>query len=152
VLWPDWNGEAERRDDDDGGSAMRSIIRQSIVLPATPEALHAMYLDPAIHAQITGAPVTIAATSGAPFRAFEGQLSGTILVTVAPTLIVQSWRSVHFNDDDPDSTLILSFAPAEGAARIDLVHLDVPEQDYQGVTEGWEKFYWSPWREYLASG
>ena len=129
---------------------MRSIIKQSVVLPAKPEALYAMYLDPATHTAITGLPVTIAATPGAPFAAFEGSLSGTMLAVVAPTLIVQSWRSLHFHDTDPDSTLILSFVPAAESGRIDLVHLDVPEHDYQGVTEGWEKFYWGPWRDYLA--
>jgi len=129
---------------------MRSIIRQSVVLPSAAATLYAMYLDPAIHAAFTGAPVTIGATPGAPFRAFEDRLSGTMLAVVAPTLIVQSWRSVHFGESDPDSTVILGFAPAGEAGRIDLVHLDVPEQDYQGVTEGWEKFYWTPWRDYLA--
>jgi len=24
------------------------------------------------------------------------------------------------------------------------------EHDYKGVTEGWEKFYWTPWRDYLT--
>ncbi len=33
--------------------------------------------------------------------------------------------------------------------QIDLVHLDVPQQDYDGVAKGWEKFYWQPWRAYL---
>ena len=131
---------------------MRSIIRQSVVLPSTAPALFAMYMAPAIHAAITGAAVNIGATPGAPFRAFEGRLSGTMLAVVAPTLIVQSWRSVHFADTDPDSTVILSFVGSDGGGRIDLVHLDVPEQDYQGVTEGWEKFYWAPWRAYLAKG
>ena len=129
---------------------MRSIIKQSVNLPAPSAALYAMYLDPATHAAITGAPVTIASRAGAPFGAFDGRLRGTMLAAVEPTLIVQSWRSVHFGDADPDSTLILTFTPAGKAGRIDLVHLDVPEQDYQGVTEGWEKFYWTPWRAYLT--
>ena len=62
---------------------------------------------------------------------------------------MQSWRSTNFATDDPDSTLVLLFAPVAGGGRIDLVHVDVPEQDYQGVTQGWEKFYWTPWRRYL---
>jgi len=131
---------------------MRSVIQQSIILPAPAEKLYAMYLDPAPHAAITGAPVTIGPNSGDPFRAFEGNLSGTILTVVAPTLIVQSWRSTHFNDNDPDSTLILTFTPHGGEGRIDLVHLDVPSQDYQGVADGWEAYYWRPWRRYLAGG
>jgi uncharacterized protein YndB with AHSA1/START domain len=130
---------------------MRSIIKQSVRLRAPPHALFDMYMDPARHAAITGAPVTIAAAAGSPFRAFEGSLSGTMLAVVAPVLIVQSWRSVKFADSDPDSTLILSFAPDDDGGRIDLVHLDVPDHDFQGVTEGWEKFYWTPWRAYLAA-
>ena len=50
---------------------MRSIISQSVVLPATAESLFAMYTDPAKHAVITGAPVAISAEPGSPFRAFK---------------------------------------------------------------------------------
>ncbi|MFI5014297.1 MAG: SRPBCC domain-containing protein [Hyphomicrobiales bacterium] len=128
----------------------RSIIKQSVVLAAPAELLFAMYLDPVRHEAITGAPVIIGSEPNAVFRAFDGMLSGATLAILEPTLIVQSWRSMHFLDEDKDSTLILSFAPQGKDGRIDLVHLDVPEQDFEGVTEGWEKFYWTPWREYLA--
>jgi hypothetical protein len=56
--------------------SMRSIIRQSVVLPATADALFEMYLDPAAHNAFTGFPVTIGAELGDTFRAFDGQLSG----------------------------------------------------------------------------
>jgi len=128
---------------------MRTIIRQSVVLPAPPEELFESYLDPAAHEAITGAPVVVGAESGAKFEAFKGVLTGTILEVVNPQLIVQSWRSAKFNEEDPDSTLILSFSLEGEGGRIDLVHLDVPDHDYQGVTEGWETHYWSPWRAYL---
>jgi activator of HSP90 ATPase len=129
---------------------MRSLITQSVVLLAPAEKLFATYLDPVLHAAMTGAPVTISRESGAPFVAFGGRISGTMLQVVAPRLIVQSWRSGNFKDTDPDSTLILSFTTEGSNGRIDLVHLDVPEQDYQGVTEGWEKYYWTPWKLYLS--
>ncbi len=129
---------------------MRSIIRQSVVLPAPAEALYATYLDPAGHSEIAGGPVTIEAKPGAAFKAFDGAISGVVLALGAPVLIVQSWRSTHFEPADPDSTLILTFTPQGAEGRIDLVHLDVPEQDYQGVIDGWEKFYWTPWRQLLA--
>jgi len=131
---------------------MRSIIQQSVVLQASAPSLYAMYLDPVAHAEITGAPVTIGTAAGSVFRAFDGNLSGSMLTVVEPILIVQSWRSTHFNEDDPDSTLILTFTPHGGTGRIDLVHLDVPSQDYQGVVDGWEAYYWTPWRHYLARG
>jgi len=111
-----------------------------------------MYLDPAAHAAFTGFSVEIGAEPGSPFHAFNKQISGQVVATVRPRLIVQSWRSVKFRTDDPDSTLILSFMPELSNAehgRIDLVHLDVPEHDFDDVTEGWHKHYWKPWRTHL---
>jgi len=66
-------------------------------------------------------------------------------------LIVQSWRSSEFRRTDPDSTLILLFQPEKAKGRINLVHLDVPDHDYDGVTKGWQKYYWAPWRRYLKN-
>ena len=100
-----------------------------------------MYLDPAEHAAFTGMPVAIGREPGAEFRAFGGQLCGTILAVAAPRLVVQSWRSTKFGPDDADSTLILMFTPEGDQGRIDLVHLDVPEHDFQDVTDGWSKYY-----------
>lgn len=131
---------------------MRSVIQQSVILPAPAEVLFQMYLDPAAHAAFTGFPVEIGAEAGAPFHAFSKQISGQILAIVEPQLIVQSWRSVKFHDDDADSTLILTFTSEPNKARhgrIDLVHLDVPEHDFRDVTEGWHKHYWNPWRTFL---
>jgi len=34
------------------------------------------------------------------------------------TLVVQSWRSIHFHTDDPDPTLILTFVSEGNAGRI----------------------------------
>ncbi len=128
---------------------MRNIIFQTVVLPASAETLFEMYLDPSVHQAITGAPVAIGDERGAPFEAFNGSLTGTTIEVVEPTLIVQSWRSTEFKDTDPDSTLILSFTPKGNEGQIDLIHLDVPDQDYDGVNEGWEKYYWRPWRDYI---
>jgi activator of HSP90 ATPase len=127
------------------------MIRQTVSLPAAPQSLFAMYLDADAHAAITGFPVTIAAEAGAEFRAFDGQLSGKILACAEPRLIVQSWRSTKFREDDLDSTLILAFSPdqVEDGGVIDLVHLDVPDHDYDDVVDGWNKYYWQPWLDYL---
>jgi activator of HSP90 ATPase len=129
---------------------MRTTIFKTVVLPASAETLYDMYMDPEIHGAFTGAPAKISDVAGSAFEAFGGLLLGTMLQVVKPRLIVQSWRSVNFAEEDQDSTLIISFTPeADGDGRIDLVHLDVPENDYQGVSGGWESRYFTPWLSYL---
>jgi hypothetical protein len=108
-----------------------------------------MYLNPTLHAAFTGAPVAIAARVGATFEAFGGALSGTILQLVPRRLIVQAWRSTNFGKRDIDSTLVLAFSPHGKGGRIELTHVNVAERDFGGVSEGWSKYYFRPWRAYL---
>lgn len=117
--------------------------------PVTPDQLFDMYLDPKEHSAFTGSLVSIGKSPGSPFLAFDGMLSGTILHVEPKRLIVQTWRSGNWPQEAIDSTLTLSFWPKENGARIELVHANIPEEDFAGVSQGWEKYYWTPWREYL---
>jgi activator of HSP90 ATPase len=108
-----------------------------------------MYLDAAEHAAFTGLPVTLEPHAGGVFRAFDGMLSGTILHIEPKSLIVQTWRSANWPLTDMDSVLTLSFWSEKDGARIELVHVNVPEEDFAGVSQGWEKYYWTPWHNYL---
>ena len=129
---------------------MPKLIKQSVTLPAPAKALYAMYINPRLHGAITGGKVVVSARRGSKFSAFGGMLQGRTLHTVAGRLIVQAWRSANFRKNDVDSTLILRFSPAGRKGRIDLMHVNVPEQDFRGITNGWKKYYWRPWRKYLA--
>ena len=129
---------------------MSRTIQLAASLPASPERLFDMYLDPVEHAAFTGSSVTIAAEPGARFGAFNDVLTGTILQVVPKRLIVQSWRSPQWAATDIDSTLILTFVAEGDGARIELTQVNVVDPDFAGVSQGWEKYYWTPWREYLA--
>jgi len=129
---------------------MPKTIQQSVTLPATAADLYRMYLNPKHHAAITGAPVKISVKPGSSFRAFNSALSGKMLFTRPGRMIIQTWRSTGFGPKDLDSTLILTFWPRGKSARIELVHVNVADRDVRGVSEGWKKYYWKPWRAYLT--
>lgn len=131
---------------------MPRVIQLAAVLPAPPERLFDMYLDATEYAAFTGAPVCIGAQPGSEFRAFNGSLGGRILHVLPKRLIVQSWRAAQWSADDLDSTLVLTFWPDSAGARVDLVHVNVADADFAGVSQGWEKYYWTPWRAYLERG
>jgi activator of HSP90 ATPase len=131
---------------------MLKTIEQSVRFPATARELYDIYLDPARHQAVTGAPVRISAKAGGRFSAFDGMLSGVTLAAVPGQLIVQRWRSNMFKDADGDSVLVLRFVQEGKRGRIDLVHANVPAHDHAGVTAGWEKYYWKPLRAYLKGG
>ncbi len=129
---------------------MPRTIQLAASLPASPDRLFDMYLDSDEHSAFSGSPVTISPQPGAAFSAFNDVLTGTILQVVPKRLVVQSWRSPHWGPADLDSTLILTFLPEGDGGRIELTQVNVIDTDFAGVSQGWEKFYWTPWRAYLT--
>jgi activator of HSP90 ATPase len=129
---------------------MTKAILQSVKFSVKPAKLFELYMDAKEHSAATGSPVKISRNVGGAFRAFGGAISGRNLLIVPKKMIVQAWRSTHFKRTDPDSILVLCFSKAPGGGRVHLVHVNVPRQDHKGVTHGWPKYYWKPWKRYLA--
>lgn len=133
---------------------MTRTIHQSVRLPATPGDLFDSYLDPRRHAAITGDKASIPAREGGKFTAFDGMLRGRNLLIVPGCLVVQAWRSAQWKDDERLSPRYAKLnnsgvSPASGGGRIELTHVNAPRHEHRGVTDGWKKCCWKPWREYL---
>jgi activator of HSP90 ATPase len=129
---------------------MTRAIQQSITLKASPEELFDAFLDSKKHSALTGAPAKISKKPGGAFHAFGGAILGRTLMIVPKRMIVQAWRAAHWKATDPDSILVVQFSKAAGGGRIDIAHVNVPSHDHKGVTNGWPKYYWKPWKAYLA--
>jgi len=129
---------------------MTRVIQQSVQFLAPPEVLFEMYLDSKKHSEATGGAARMSRKAGGQFTAWGGQLRGRNLLIVPNQIIVQTWRGTHWKAADPDSILILRFSKAPVGGRIDLVHENVPSYDQKGVSQGWPKYYWKPWKKYLA--
>ncbi len=131
---------------------MTKAIQQSVEFSGSPETLYEMYMDSKKHSKSTGARAKLSRKVGGAFTAFDGMLEGRNLLIVPKKMIVQAWRSQAFKKTDPDSVLTLTFSKTPAGCRVDLVHANVPVQDHKGVTGGWKKYYWTPWKNYLAAG
>jgi len=124
-------------------------IEQSVVFRASPGTLYEMFMDSARHSAATGGAARISRRPGGRFTAWNRMLSGRTLLLVPNRMIVQSWRSILFKPSDADSILVITFARVARGTRVDLVHVNVPAHDHAGVTKGWPKFYWKPWKRFL---
>ncbi|HEX3377826.1 MAG TPA: SRPBCC domain-containing protein [Candidatus Acidoferrales bacterium] len=118
---------------------------------ANPAKLYELFADSAKHSAATGMPAKISRKVGGDWTAFGKMLRGKNLVLIPNRMIVQTWRSSEWKKSDPDSILVVTFEKTKDGAKADLVHVGVPEYDHEGVTEGWIKYYWEPWKAYLSS-
>jgi activator of HSP90 ATPase len=116
----------------------------------TPADLYELFMDSDKHSAATGAPAGINRKVGGKWSAFSGMICGKNLALLPNQMIVQTWRSTAWKAADPDSVLVVRFEKcASGGATVHLAHVGVPQYDHKGVTQGWIKYYWEPWRKYL---
>ncbi len=129
---------------------MMNTVRQTVQFPVPPKRLFKIFTDSKLHSAATGSRARVSSKTGGKFAAFDGMIFGRNLMVVPNRMIVQAWRAAHWKKTDLDSILILTFSKVSTGGRIDLVHVNVPDHDYAGVSQGWPKFYWKPWKAYLS--
>ncbi|HXZ44661.1 MAG TPA: SRPBCC family protein [archaeon] len=131
---------------------MTPAIQQRVRFNASPARLFKLYMDSRQHSVATHAKAVVSRRPGGRFSAFDGMITGKMLAIVPNRMIVQAWRAKHWKKTDLDSVLVLTFSKITDGTQVDLVHVNVPEHDHDGVKKGWAKYYWKPWRAYLAPG
>ena len=131
---------------------MTPAIERSVTFKATPVELYELFMDSAKHSAATGAPAKISRKVGGKWTAFGGMILGKNLALVPNRMIVQTWRSSEWKSEDPDSILVVRFEKSGSAGTAALLtHVSVPKYDHAGVTQGWKKYYWEPWKKYLKT-
>lgn len=123
----------------------------SCTLPASPEEIYEAWLDSAGHSAMTGSPATASKRIGAAHSAWEGYITGKNIELIPRERIVQSWRTIHFAENDPDSTILVTLTPLKSGSRLTLRHTGVPDGQTSYEEHGWREFYFEPMQAYFAS-
>jgi activator of HSP90 ATPase len=124
---------------------MTTTIRQTVRFPASASALYEAFLSPKAHAAFTGAPARISDKPRAKFRVVD-YASGENLSLTKGRQIIQTWRADDWDEDAPDSVLILNFGDD---GTLEMVHAGVPDDQKAALADGWRQYYWKPLRAYL---
>jgi uncharacterized protein YndB with AHSA1/START domain len=123
----------------------------SDVIPATPAAIYAAWLDSAGHTGMTGGKRAEAgAAVGDPFTAHDGYITGKNLELEPGRRIVQSWRTTRFTAADPDSRIEVTLEPVAGGTGVTLVHSAVPDGHTGYQAGGWQNNYFEPMKRYFS--
>ena len=129
---------------------MATTIVQTVLFEnTTASELYSLYMDSEKHAEVTDAVALITEVEGEPFSAYDDYISGVNLKLIKDTLIVQSWRTSDWEEDEPDSTFMLYFETKGDDVTLHVVHSNIPDDDADNIDNGWHEFYWEPWKEML---
>lgn len=115
-----------------------------------PALLFDLYTNAERHQQFSGAPASITPNAGDTFHTYGGYCFGKNLHIEPNKLIIQSWKAQGWNEDIDPSLVLLRLMKENNDTHVFLTHTHIPSDKADTMLKGWEEWYWSPMKKYLA--
>lgn len=113
-------------------------FKQHFVIPAPPEEVYrALTYAPTIQLW-TGDKAEMSAEPGTEFSLWDGSISGRNIEFEEGRKIVQEW---YFGEQETPSVVTIILHPHKKGTSAELRHTNIPDEDFEDITEGWKDAY-----------
>jgi uncharacterized protein YndB with AHSA1/START domain len=127
------------------------IIRQTVLIDASPIEVYQAYVDPRKHAAFTGEGAKGTPKVGGKFTASDGYISGEYIELVEGKKIVHWWTTTEWPEGYPPSKIELKLKPKGKKTELTMIHSRVPAEQAERYAEGWQEYYWKPLKKYFEA-
>ena len=105
-------------------------------------------MDSRKHSKFTDTKASISRRVSGKFTAYDGYIEGVNLELTPDKKIVQSWRGSDWPVGHY-SRATFSLREIEGGTQLTFTQTDVPEDQYESISQGWRDYYWKPMKKML---
>jgi uncharacterized protein YndB with AHSA1/START domain len=120
------------------------VIKQTIIVNASPLEVYQAYVDPKKHAAFTGTKATGTQKVGGKFTAGDGYISGKYIKLESGKRIKHEWTTTEWPTGFPPSIVEITLKPKGAKTELTMVHTRVPAEQTEYYAEGWKEYYWGP--------
>jgi uncharacterized protein YndB with AHSA1/START domain len=125
-------------------------FKLTTTIPASPSTVYNAWLTSKIHAAMTGGEAICTKRKGGSFTTWDQYIHGKNIELRANEYIKQSWRTVEFKEDQPDSLLEIILEPkGKNQCKLTLIHSELTPADIK-YKQGWEDSYFIPMKAYFT--
>lgn len=86
----------------------------------------------------SGYPAVMKLEKDSEFSMWEGDISGRMVDFELNQKLVQEW---NFGDSEHPSIVTIDLFPKKTKTYVVLKHTNIPDEDFDNITEGWTDFY-----------
>ena len=113
-------------------------FKKYYILTATPEEVYLALTNELTLTLWTGAQAKMVAEVGGEFSLWEDSILGKNIELEENKKIVQEW---YFGDREEKSIVTIKLHEHKRGTSVELNHTNIPEEDYDNITEGWNDDY-----------
>ena len=97
----------------------------------------------------SGATAVMEPVAGTEFSLWDGDITGINIEFEIGKKIVQEW---YFENEEgiqsEDKSLVTIKLHNEGSSTdVELLHINIPDEAFDNIVEGWDKYYFKPLKE-----
>lgn len=108
------------------------------IIPAPPADVYLALTNPNTIHLWSGEEAEMSTDPGSEFSLWEGNISGKNLEFETDKKIVQQW---YFGEQETPSIVTIKLHEHGKGTSIELRHTNIPDEDYDDITEGWDELY-----------
>ncbi|WP_207495192.1 SRPBCC domain-containing protein [Aridibaculum aurantiacum] len=121
-------------------------FKKYYIVPAPPEEVYVALTNPATIQLWTGEPAEMSTEPGSEFSLWEGSIVGLNLEFEEGKKIVQQW---YFDQEEPSIVTIKLHTHKHGTS-LELRHVNIPDEEYDDVVDGWNGTYFRSLDEFYG--
>ena len=127
-------------------STSLKAFKKYYIIPAPPEEVYNALTNPLAIRLWTGEPVTMSTEPGSEFSLWGDSIEGKNLEFIPDKKIVQQW---YFGDMDEASIVTIILHPHAHGTSAELKHSNIPDSEFDDITEGWNNVYFKSLHEFF---
>ena len=112
--------------------------KKYFIVPAAPEEVYTALTNPNTIQLWSGDPAEMSTELGSEFSLFEGNIVGKNLEFEEGRMLVQEW---YFGEQEAKSVVTIKLHPHKHGTSAELRHLNIPDEAYDDIVEGWNDAY-----------
>lgn len=120
-------------------------FKKYYTIAGPPEDVYAALTNPFTIQLWTNEAAEMSTEPGSEFSILDGSIEGKNLEFIENKKIVQQW---YFGDNEPSIVTIKLHAHKEGTS-VELLHTNIPDEDYNDIVEGWNTVYFGSLRHFF---
>ena len=123
-------------------------ISQSYHIDAPVEEVWGALVKPDVIKEWSGKPADMDETIGKDFSLWGGDIHGTNTDVDINHKLVQDWYAGSWSEP---SKVTFTLTAENDGTRLELLHENVPDDEYKDIDEGWHEYYIGALQQYLES-
>lgn len=119
--------------------------KKYFTLSAPPEDVYKALTNPTTLQLWTGEKAEMSTEPGSEFSLWEGSITGKNIAFEENKKIVQQW---YFGEQTEASIVTITLHAQKSSTSVELLHTNIPDDDYKEMVEGWNHAYFGVLREF----